>query len=128
MYNRMCAFREKCGELERVLTAVRKENSDLLDKCAILESEHKTLKKLKFDLEEKLGDLERDVKIFEQKEGIDQFRILFSSSLIDYSVLESELKTLQKQKFDQEKLGDLEREVEIFKEKEKGIHVLVGMS
>ena len=73
-YNRMCAFREKCGELERMLTAVRKENTDLLDKCAILESEHKTLKKQKFDLEEKLGDLEGDDKIFKQKEkGINQF-------------------------------------------------------
>ena len=67
-YNKMCAFREKCGELERVLTAVRNEKSELLDKCAVLEREHKTLKKQKFDLEEKLGDLERDVEIFEQKE------------------------------------------------------------
>ena len=68
MYNRMCVFREKCGELERVVTAVRKENSDLLDKCAVLEREHKMLKKWKFDSKEKLGDLERDVEIFEQRE------------------------------------------------------------
>ena len=68
LYNRMCAFREKCGELERVVTAVRRENLDLSDKCAVLESENKMLQKQKLGLEEKLGDLDRDVEIFEQKE------------------------------------------------------------
>ena len=67
-YNRMCAFREKCGELEKVVTVVQRENSDLLDKCAVLERENKMLQKQKFKLEEKLGDLDRDVEIFEQKE------------------------------------------------------------
>ena len=67
-YNRMCAFREKCGELERVVTAVQRENLDLSDKCAILERENIILQKQKFHLEEKLGDLDRDVEISEQKE------------------------------------------------------------
>ena len=67
-YNRMCAFREKCGELETVVTAVRRDNSDLSDKCAVLERENKMLQTQKFNLEEKLGDLDRDVEIFEQKE------------------------------------------------------------
>ena len=62
-YNKMCAFREKCGELEKVL----RRRSDLSDKYAVLEREHKMLQKLKFDLEEKLGDLKREVEIFEEK-------------------------------------------------------------
>ena len=69
-YNKMCAFREKCGKLEKV----QRERSDLLDKYAVLEREHKMLEKLKFDLEEKLGDLKREVEIFKEK-GI-SYRIM----------------------------------------------------
>lgn len=69
-YNKMCAFREKCEELERVLTSVQRDDrSDLIaDKYAVLKRELKMLQKQTFDLGEKLRDLEREIE--EKEKGI----------------------------------------------------------
>ena len=64
----ICAYREKYGELEGMLTAEQREMLDLAKNYAALGRKLKTLQKQKFYLEEELGDLKREVEIVEQKE------------------------------------------------------------
>ena len=75
----------KDEQLERVLTSVQRDRSDLIaDKFAVLKRELKMLQKQSLYLEEKLEDLEREIEGKEKGISWNEFKdknFLFSSSL-----------------------------------------------